>query len=258
MRKIMPKVKLTVTVSKCRCGIVKQGQEFIVEDLCPPICHELWNSIYPCVYALLNGATLDYGNERAKCFDMKCPDEGRVILHGEAIESNDPELIGKEEKTTKQDAKDMIKTERLVIRMATDEEMQKLIENETNEEMKKAYGEMLSFSLANPTCRKWYIAWLIELADGTRIGDLCFKGLSSDGMVEIGYGLFPDFQGKGYMTEAVKGMVAWVIAQEGVKRVEAETEENNVASQRVLKKSGFVPTGKIGEEGPRFVWNGQA
>lgn len=35
----MPKVKLTVTESRCRCGYVKKGQDFIVEDLCPPLCH---------------------------------------------------------------------------------------------------------------------------------------------------------------------------------------------------------------------------
>lgn len=81
----MGKVKITVTDSKCRSGYCKKGDEFIVEDLCPPICHELWNSIYPMVYALQNGAELDYGNKRAKCFDAKCPDEGRVCVHGEAL-----------------------------------------------------------------------------------------------------------------------------------------------------------------------------
>ena len=79
----MPKVKLTITESKCRCGYFKKGQEFIVEDLCPPLCHELWNYIYPSVYALQNGASLDYGDSRAKAFDAKCPDEGRVCIHGE-------------------------------------------------------------------------------------------------------------------------------------------------------------------------------
>ena len=82
----MPKVKLTVVSSNCRCGYLKEGEEFIVEDLCPPICHELWNCIYPSVYALQNGATLDYGNKRAKRFEIKCPDEGRVVIHGEVIE----------------------------------------------------------------------------------------------------------------------------------------------------------------------------
>ena len=82
----MPKVKLTITESKCRCGYFKKGQEFIVEDLCPPLCHELWSNIYPSVYALQNGASLDYGEGRAKVFDAKCPDEGRVCIHGEVMD----------------------------------------------------------------------------------------------------------------------------------------------------------------------------
>ena len=32
----------------------------------------------------------------------------------------------------------------------------------------------------------------------------------------------------------------------------AETEKSNIASQKVLKKAGFVPTGEIGDEGPRY------
>ena len=82
----MLKVKLTVTESKCRCGYLKKGDEYIVGDLCPPICHELWHSIYPSVYSLLNGGELDYGDIRSPQFDMKCPDGGRVCIHGERIE----------------------------------------------------------------------------------------------------------------------------------------------------------------------------
>ena len=81
----MPRVKLTIKESRCRGGYCKKGDEFIVEDLCPPLCHELWNSIYPSVYALLNGAELDYGNTRAAMFDAKCPDGGWVVVHGEVI-----------------------------------------------------------------------------------------------------------------------------------------------------------------------------
>ena len=82
----MPNVKLTILESKCRCGYLTKGQEFIVDDLCPPICHELWNSIYPSVYTLINGGSLDHGEGKTKTFDVKCPDEGRVLIHGEAIE----------------------------------------------------------------------------------------------------------------------------------------------------------------------------
>jgi len=82
----MYKVKLTVLESKCRCGYCKKGDNYIVDDLCPPICHELWNNMYPLVYALKNGANLDYGEIRTPQFDVKCPDGGRVRVHGERIE----------------------------------------------------------------------------------------------------------------------------------------------------------------------------
>ena len=80
------KVKLTVIESKCRGGYCKKGDEYIVEDLCPPICHELWNSMYPMVYTLLNGGDLDYGTSHSAQFDIKCPDGERVWIHGECID----------------------------------------------------------------------------------------------------------------------------------------------------------------------------
>ena len=78
----MKKVKITVTESKCR----KIGEEYIIEELCPPMCHELWNILYPYVFALQNGAELDYGAVHARQFDAKCPDGGRVCVHGEVVE----------------------------------------------------------------------------------------------------------------------------------------------------------------------------
>ena len=81
----MPKVKLTITSSCCRSGYHKEGDSFIVEDLCPPLCHELWNQIYPYVFALQNGADLDYETVRCPQFDAKCPDGGRVCIHGEVV-----------------------------------------------------------------------------------------------------------------------------------------------------------------------------
>ena len=82
----MSKVKLTVTESNCRGGYHRAGESFIVEDLCPPICHELWHQIYPMLYALQNGGLLDYGREKAAAFDAACPDGGRVKVHGERLD----------------------------------------------------------------------------------------------------------------------------------------------------------------------------
>lgn len=82
----MAKVKLTILESRCRSGYHKAGDVFLVDDLCPPLCHELWNCIYPFVYALKNGALLDCGDTRARQFDMLCPDGGRVHIRGEVID----------------------------------------------------------------------------------------------------------------------------------------------------------------------------
>ena len=144
-------------------------------------------------------------------------------------------------------------TERLRLYVASQAEMEQVTAKETNEELKKAYQEMLDGYLAHPEQGEWYAIWLVTRHDGVQVGDLSFKGLNEDGSVEIGYGIKEEFQGQGYATEAVMAAVDWALKQDGVLCVEAETEPDNAASQRVLAKCGFVPNGIVGEEGPRFV-----
>ena len=152
-----------------------------------------------------------------------------------------------------------IGTERMYLYPLSDEEMRLVIENESDPEMKQAYTEMLEGSLSNPHKRIWYAIWNMELKDepGIIVGDFCFKGLSNDGVIEIGYGLKEEYLHQGYMTEAVKAITEWALSQDGVKQVEAETDAENMASQKVLFRSGFVSNGKMGEEGPRFVYEGK-
>ena len=147
-----------------------------------------------------------------------------------------------------------IETPRLVIRIASEAEMETIIKDEGDDEMRVAYQEMLQGCLDHPDQVPWYAIWLIERRDGTRVGDLCFKGLNDDGSVEIGYGIDEANWDKGFATEAVSAAVAWALAQPNVSRVEAETAPDNRASQRVLEKCGFTPSGIEGEEGPRYVF----
>ncbi len=147
----------------------------------------------------------------------------------------------------------MIETNRLKIYAASKEQMESFIELQTVEMLKEAYAEMLDGCLTHPEQWEWYAVWMMELKDGTRIGELCFKGLPADGSAEIGYGIADEYQGKGYATEAVSALVKWAFRQPNVIYITAATEESNLASQRVLEKAGFRPTGKIGEEGPLFV-----
>lgn len=150
----------------------------------------------------------------------------------------------------------VVKTKRLIINTLSDKEMEEMIILETDKDMKKAYLEMLEQSKQNSEQRIWYVAWNIRLNDNTNkdVGDLCFKGLNSNGMVEIGYGIKKEYEGNGYMTEALVAMSRWACKQIGVKCVEAEINIDNKASRRVLEKAGFRANGIIGIEGPRFVY----
>ena len=149
----------------------------------------------------------------------------------------------------------LVTTERLEIVPLSDGQMLSLIDGESDPEMRQAYTEMRQLALAHPEDRLWYTAWQLRLrCGGEAVGDLCFKGLSPAGVVEIGYGMNPAYEGRGFMTEAVKAMVLWASRQPGVREIQAETDPGNLASQRVLEKAGFRPNGETGEEGPRFTW----
>ena len=57
--------------------------------------------------------------------------------------------------------------------------------------------------------------------------------------------------------QTVKVITEWALSMEGVCAVEAETDPENVTSQNVLRRAGFVKNGVIGEEDPRFVYRGK-
>lgn len=147
-------------------------------------------------------------------------------------------------------------TQRLTIRLCPEGEMRWMIAETADASLRDAYREMLENSVTHTDQRDWYAAWrIVENGSGKAVGDLCFKGLNA-GVVEIGYGIADAFQRRGYASEAVAAMCRWAVKQPGVLLVEAETEPDNRPSQCVLEKCGFVPTGKLGEEGPRFVYAG--
>ena len=72
------------------------------------------------------------------------------------------------------------------------------------------------------------------------VAEAKFKGEPDEtGTIEIGYGTYPALHRQGYMTEMVGGLVNWAGQQPEVYRIVADTEAENVASQKVLSKAGF-------------------
>lgn len=150
-------------------------------------------------------------------------------------------------------------TERLFLIPLREPGLQALIQRvaDSDPETADAYREMLDGVRQHPAQWLWYTAWgLYQNDSGDYVGDLCFKGLPENGQPEIGYGLDKEYWNQGYATEAVRAACRWALAQPGVTAVEAETDPANAASQAVLRKVGFVPSGTVGEEGPRFILRG--
>jgi ribosomal-protein-alanine N-acetyltransferase len=93
-----------------------------------------------------------------------------------------------------------------------------------------------------------YGIWLlVDEASRTVVGSAGFLGRPTpEGTIEIGYGIHHEDRNHGYATEAVRALVDWALSQDGVTRVIARCEPENVASLRVLAKAGLEEAGELG------------
>jgi 8-oxo-dGTP diphosphatase len=81
-----------------------------------------------------------------------------------------------------------------------------------------------------------------------RAGDGAFLGvtgfnLAPDGSLETGYWLCEEHWGQGYGSDAIRQLMAHGIETLGYQQVFAHVLEQNIASQKILLKSGFVAEG---------------
>jgi RimJ/RimL family protein N-acetyltransferase len=104
----------------------------------------------------------------------------------------------------------------------------------------------------------WWFGFAVALRPGaTVIGMAGFKGpADSDGVVEIGYGIVPGHQGRGFATEAARALLGFAFGEARVHRVRAHTLPTVNASTRVLEKCGFTQVGPVvdPEDGPVWRW----
>lgn len=102
-------------------------------------------------------------------------------------------------------------------------------------------------------CRGYWMAVV-----GQDVVGLCgYKRLpDEDGVVDFGYGIAPHCQGRGYGTALVAALVARAARQAPVRALIAETAVDNIASQRVLERNGFVREGGRldHDDGPLLIW----
>jgi ribosomal-protein-alanine N-acetyltransferase len=90
----------------------------------------------------------------------------------------------------------------------------------------------------------WGVWFVVEKETGRIVGDIGFKGKPADEMVEVGYGIIPAAQGKGYATESVHRLIEWAFESDEVQKVIAECLDDNYASVKVLEKMNMKRTVK--------------
>lgn len=84
--------------------------------------------------------------------------------------------------------------------------------------------------------------YVLVAEDGSVLGrfNLLFV---EDGTAEIGYRVAQHVAGRGVATSAVRELCRMAAARHGLRTLKAATSHENVASQKVLTKAGFVPVG---------------
>ena len=89
-------------------------------------------------------------------------------------------------------------------------------------------------------------AWTITLAgDDTAIGTMGVHEKRQGKVAEIGYSLVRHQWGKGLAREAVDLVISFLFEVEGYRRIFADTDPDNVASNTLLTRLGFTLEGRL-------------
>lgn len=92
--------------------------------------------------------------------------------------------------------------------------------------------------------------WIIVKKDGrTKIGTCGFHYWDKlNSCCDIGYDLYPDFQGNGYMKEALEKILDFAGSRMKVKRINACIYIDNGKSLHIAEKLGFTFNGQMKDE----------
>ncbi|MGN0427580.1 MAG: GNAT family N-acetyltransferase [Agathobacter sp.] len=153
--------------------------------------------------------------------------------------------------------KEVICSERLMIRPYRTTDRDRLVEILTNTEIAKTFmipeyeTKAEYYELADKLIAYSQIENKTHLEYGVYLGDILIGTVNDCGFddetIEIGYLIHPDYQGKGYATEVLKVMISEV-REMGFKKIIAGFFEDNIASRRVMEKSGMYLTDRIEEQ----------
>lgn len=115
-------------------------------------------------------------------------------------------------------------------------------------------NEIIDFYI-QPEPRAQHRWILVRKSDNTKIGTCGFHCWDeSNGCCDIGYDLYPDYWGKGYMMEALKAICEFARTDMKVRRINACISIDNKKSMKLAEKLGFTFNGQLKDE----IFHGKA
>ncbi|QBA23752.1 N-acetyltransferase [Chryseobacterium indologenes] len=146
-------------------------------------------------------------------------------------------------------------TERLVLRDIRMEDQQDIFDYRSDAEANRFQGwipetleEVESFILRNTRefnqPESWYQLLITDKETKTVIGDIGvhFTG-DENAQVELGITLNTSFQGKGYASEALKGIISYLFDHLHKHRITASVDPDNTASVLLMERIGLRKEG---------------
>ena len=88
--------------------------------------------------------------------------------------------------------------------------------------------------------------------NGEAIGEIGLEEIKPKLRAELYYWIGKNYQGKGFITEAIKLISKYAFKKHGLRRIEAYGRMHNKASARVLEKSGFKREGVLRKRTLRY------
>ena len=113
-------------------------------------------------------------------------------------------------------------------------------------DVQEYFADQLEMGFAVPGWWSWYA---LLHTPRTLVGSGGFMSQPDDqGTVTMGYSMTEGYEGQGYATEFVGGLLRWLAETGRVKRVHATTFERHYASIKVMERNGFVRKGVSSED----------
>lgn len=161
----------------------------------------------------------------------------------------------------------VLKTKRLLLRHIVQEDINIIFKGLSNPDVIKHFGVSYDTLDATQEQMDWYAniikndtgrCWAICSWDNSIFYGVCTLNFwkKEHRKAETGYWIFPEYWGKGIVTEAMDKVIEYGFNEMNLHRIAAEVEDDHPGSIAVLKKLGFIYEGTMKEceiKNERFI-----